>query len=198
MKKTYIKITALICALIMVAIALGGILFTLIRINDANAEFIKKVTKTNDDFNISKISIESEDDIQSTMIVFNGLKYLSSRTDPDIGHYGRYNYMSKSSVTAYESTNYNQVHFCIEFSDSVNEDNYGAIFSSDEDGSIVISDHGDGAAVLSYSVSVDGWDTLVVTAPSQYDLEDDEQTDKGSEKQLELDIEAKDKFDELI
>ena len=197
MKKTYIKITILICALIMVAIALGGILFTLIRINDANADFIKKVTKTNDDFDISRIEIESTDDIQSTMIVFNGFKYLSSRTNPDIGHYGRYVYKDEGSETRYESTMYNQVHFSIEFVDNNGDADFEDVFMND-DFSTVITDVGSGSAVMIYKVDYDGVVDSMASFPEEEESEADEQTKKNNEAQKELDIEAKKKFDELI
>ena len=65
MKRTYVRITALICALIMVAIALGGILFTFIRVNDANSEFVNKVTGSNDNFfDLSSMKIDDTDDLR--------------------------------------------------------------------------------------------------------------------------------------
>lgn len=92
MKKSYIKITALICVLIMVAIALGGILFTIVQVNEANSRFNKQISSMEDTPQLSDMTVDSSDNLEATLVVFNGLKYLTNRTDPDIGHYGRYIY----------------------------------------------------------------------------------------------------------
>ena len=79
MKKTYIKITVLICALIMVAIALGGILFTIIQVNKANSVFNKEVSSKENILDMSDISIENDAELESTLVFFNGMRVLTNR-----------------------------------------------------------------------------------------------------------------------
>ena len=43
MKKTYVKVTALICALILVVMVLGCALFTYFQIDKINTEYIKDI-----------------------------------------------------------------------------------------------------------------------------------------------------------
>lgn len=197
MKKTYVKITVLICSLIMVAIALGGILFTLIRVNDANSEFVNKVTVTNENFDINDIQIENAEDLQKTLVVFNGMKYLASRTNPDIGHYGRYVYKNGTSTNAGDSTEINKIYFCVEVKDIDNAEHEVSVYMP-ADGSYVITED----SMRSYTVGVEDTKVTVVASPSKTEVEFEADTEvevtKETEKQNDLDIEAKAKFDELI
>ena len=199
MKRTYVRITALICALIMVAIALGGILFTFIRVNDANSEFVNKVTGSNDNFfDLSSMKIDDTDDLQKTLVVFNGMKYLAGRTDPDIGHYGRYVYEAGTSMNEGDSTDINQVYFFVEVKDVENPEHVVDVHLSN-DGSYVVTED----SVLNYSIYSDNSNVkVVVTSPliTEVGLEErsNETVTEETEKQNELDIEAKAKFDEII
>lgn len=198
MKKSYVKITALICALIMVAIALGGILFTFIQVNDANSEFVRKVTKTKEDFDVSRIEIERYEDIQSTLVVFNGFKYLASRTNPDIGHYGRYVYRDGTLMNTGDSTTVSHISFVIDTGeDDFANENLQVEFS---EGPHVVA--GEGVESISYSVYFENGNLEVVTDPTSLVIEDadlvSEEVTEEYETQAQLDIEAKSKFDELI
>lgn len=197
MRNTYIRITALICGLIMVVTALGGILFTMIRVNDANVEFVKKVTQTDHDFNISEIMIENEENIQSTRIVFNGFEYLSNRTDPDMGHYGRYSYIDGTSAYQPDTENVTRVYFT--FSGGNSEITGGTLT-----GVVLDPDVTDDSDIQGeYSVYLSSSEnTVIVFTPGLQTVPDDESVEETVVDEdgdpSELDIEAKQIFDELI
>ena len=197
MRNTYIRITALICGLILVVTARGGILFTMIRVNDANVEFVKKVTQTDHDFNISEVMIENEENVQSTRIVFNGFEYLSNRTDPDIGHYGRYSYVDGTSAYQPDTENVTKVYFTFSMGNSGTDE--GTVTSVEfEPDNIVDADLQGG-----YTVYLGNEESRVIvfahelkSIPVSGSVEEtvvNEDDDLG-----ELDIEAQQIFDKLI
>ena len=204
MRKTYINITALICVLIVVAIALGGILFTMVLINDVNSEFVRKVTATDDDFDVSRIEIERAENTEKTLVVFDGFRYLKNRTNPDIGHYGRYVYDNVISSDTAVGDNVYQSSFRVEINGNV-DINGGDPALADFDisapeGSFFILNPG--GSVICYSVQITDRNVTVDTSPSMIMLQDQEtpelQISEETEKQSELDSEAKEKFDELM
>lgn len=200
MRKSYIKITALICVLILVATALGGILFTMIVVNDANSGFVSKVTGNDEDFDVSRIEIDRTEDSQNTLVVFDGFRYLSSRTDPDIGHYGRYVYNNGTPSDADNAGDVHQVSFCVEVNGNEPVTDDMDVFLLGEE--IVVTEVGD--SVIAYSVSTVNNNVTVVTRPVMtvtqvLDAEEpDVQITEETERQSELDSEAKELFDELI
>ena len=200
MGKSYIKITALICVLIMVATALGGILFTLIMVNDANSDFVSKVTGTKDeDINVSRIEIERYQDTQNTLVVFDGYRFLMGRTNPDVGHYGRYVYQDDKPFDTASNDSVNQIRFSVEVDGNNNaEDDQGNYLSPQ--GTIVIRDLT--GSVSTYYVDADTDKVTVVSSPSITLMLDETDTQveisEETERRNELDAEAKALYDELI
>ena len=200
MGKSYIKITVLICVLIMVATALGGILFTLIMINDANSDFVSKVTGNNEDeISVSRIEIEKNEDTQKTLIVFDGYRFLKGRSSPDIGHYGRYVYQNDTPFGATRYDPQNQVRFSIEVDGNKYIDTDSPTLLA-PNSSVYITDVT--GSVASYSIDVESDKVIVITSPTIDVILDDTapQSDitEETEKQSELDGEAKALYDELI
>ena len=200
MGKSYIKITVLICVLIMVATALGGILFTLIMINDANSDFVSKVTGNNEDeISVSRIEIEKNEDTQKTLIVFDGYRFLKGRSSPDIGHYGRYVYQNDTPFGATRYDPQNQVRFSIEVDGNKYIDTDSPTLLA-PNSSVYFTDVT--GSVASYSIDVESDKVIVITSPTIDVILDDTapQSDitEETEKQSELDGEAKALYDELI
>ena len=208
MKKTYIEITALLCVLIMVAIALGGILFTIVQVNSANALFMRKVTNTDDSLSVSNIVIENTDDKESTLVIFDAYQFLTSRANPDIGHYGRYTYLNGFSTEIIESTEFES--FTISLGPDVEafglED--GFEFHDTGNGEVVV--YGSDSLIVGYTVySEDGY-TAIIAAPVICDIEGEPvaitesqtyeilEAEDVEEDRTELDLEAKSKYDEII
>ena len=209
MKKNYVKITVLICALITVAVALGGILFTIIQVNAANSVFMKKVTKTENTFDVSNIVIENTEEAESTLVVFDAYRFLTSRTDPDIGHYGRYSYLDGFSAEVIESTEFKNISVSITPEVEFYNLEAGEVFLQDSgDGQVVV--FGSGTSAIGYTVySEDGY-TAIIAAPVIYEIGEDgveitesyefgiAEAENVEEDQTELDLEAQSKYDEII
>ena len=208
MKKNYVKITVLICALITVAAALGGLLFTIIQVNAANSVFMKKVTGAENTFDVSNIVIESTEESESTLVVFDAYRFLTSRTDPDIGHYGRYAYLDGVMTEVIESTELKCISVTIEPGvDFYSLETGEVFFPATEDSNVVI--FGSNGESIGYTVySEDGY-TAIIAAPV-FNLTDEDgaitetysydikEADVVEEENTELNLEAQSKYEEII
>ena len=109
MKKTYIKITSLICVLIVAVMLLGCALFTYVQISNVNRDYMSKI------HNYSVISPadynSKEDDVSGYLMNRKGNKYLTSIVNPDIGYYGKTSWKWKNAnlVHFIESSNFKRI-----------------------------------------------------------------------------------------
>ncbi len=191
MKRTYIKITALICTLIMVAIALGGILFTIIQVSKANSEFNKEISSKKNMLDMSDVSIENDAELESTLVLFNGMKFLTDKNISDVGHYGRYVYSDGFSSNNLDTSGTIRFAFTIE-NDGVSE------ISGDEGPEVIIESEsiedipGSNPMNIYFTVTdSNGWAVTTSYADDEMVIEEDS-------NQVELNQEAMELFEQII
>ena len=83
MKKTYIKITTLICILIVAVMVLGAALFTYIQISKINSDFLSSIQHT------SSIKPTESFDYKTYVLEYQSQKLISSMQNPNIGYYSK-------------------------------------------------------------------------------------------------------------
>jgi len=196
MKKTYVKVTALICALILVVMVLGCALFTYIQIDKINTKYIEDIHRA------TKWSpADYEEEVGGTnntqVEYYFANKFFKATYDHDIGFYGKTNWKWKTSDNTHTIESVNFLRSSVYF--VATGDNKGSI-------SFVIGDDTLNNGTYYYnedsgiSVRIIGgisdnngnWDIIMghadeeVTGPVKY-----------SEKTANLDTEAKQKYDEL-
>ena len=87
MKKTYIKMTALICSLILVVMVLGIALFTHIQVSAENQRCLNYILLSMRD-QIKEINL-SHDNLDSYMASYKGFQFFERTADKNIGYYGK-------------------------------------------------------------------------------------------------------------
>ena len=87
MKKTYIKITALICSLILVVMVLGIALFTHIQVSAENQRCLNSILFSMHDHMDGYNSVF--DDFDSYMASYKGFQFFERTSDENIGYYGK-------------------------------------------------------------------------------------------------------------
>ncbi len=81
MKKTYIKITVLICTLILAVMVLGASLFTYIQISRINSDYLSSIQHT------AQIKPTESIDDKTYVLEYQSAKIISSMQNPNIGYY---------------------------------------------------------------------------------------------------------------
>ena len=88
MKKTYIKITVLICALVIAVMMLGGTLFTYVMISRINSDYMNEIQRAVNYRPIDYNQHITDTDPDFVMMTYNIDKMYSCTDNPDIGYYG--------------------------------------------------------------------------------------------------------------
>ena len=196
MKKTYVKVTALICALILVVMVLGCALFTYVQIDKINTKYMEDIHKAVK-WSPADYEEESGGTNNSQVEYYFANKFFKATYKHDIGYYGKTDWKWKTSDYTHTiesssfyrssvylvSTGENKaiVHFVIG-DDTLNNGTY----YMNEDSGIYVRIIGGVAG------SEEEWNILM-----EYGPEELTGPVKYSEKTIYLDNEAKQKYDEL-
>ena len=109
MKKTYVKITSLICVLILAVMLLGCALFTYIEISLVNKQCFAEIHNNSqilpEEFNAA------QEDVETYMVNQRGAKFLASSENPNIGYYGKCSWILKGTnlTNIMESTRFTKI-----------------------------------------------------------------------------------------
>lgn len=151
MKKTYVKITSLICVLITAVMLLGCALFTYVEITMVNKDCLAEI-HNNTQILPGEYNAQNED-INSYVMNQRGRMFIAGSGNPNIGYYGKCTWRVKGEelVNTVDSTRFTRI---------------TAYFHTSEDGahfSIVVPEDGkaDGKVYFDSSVSGDSVDGVV-------------------------------------
>ena len=151
MKKTYVKITSLICVLITAVMLLGCALFTYVEITMVNKDCLAEI-HNNTQILPGEYNAQNED-INSYVMNQRGRMFIAGSGNPNIGYYGKCTWRVKGEelVNTVDSTRFTRII---------------AYFHTSEDGthfSIVVPEDGkaDGKVYFDPSVSGNSVDGVV-------------------------------------
>ena len=142
MKKTYIKVTALICVLIVAVAALGGTLFTFYQVNRINTEYLGEIHNMTQ---IDPMDYEDENkDINALLIHYNGRKYYSSLKNENIGYYSNNSWIMTGQGTGsfIESKDFQS--YAADFTSQGNKLDVRFIKPNDNKGNVIVHVSKDG------------------------------------------------------
>lgn len=197
MKKHYVRITAVICVLILIAFLLGGFLFTYVKVQQVNEEYMKNC-QTNSRFQSFGTGEDMYDLNVSIRYAYN-LAWRSAALyrDEYIGFYGRLDWQDDEAPSQYlDSSNYVRV-YTVGESGAVNESevwivpvtgNLDGVNGSAELGSVTL----DGACekviafngMLQYQTKDGDGHTYVIGNPLGLDPDSGYEPDEWSERDL--------------
>ena len=196
MKKTYVKITALICTLILVVMVLGCTLFTYIQIDKINTKYMEDIHKAIK-WSPADYEEESGGTNKTQVEYYYANKFFKATYEHDIGFYGKTDWKWKTSDYTHtlESTEFyrSSVYFV---ATGENQTSISFVIGDDTlNNATYYMDKDSGISVRIIGVvpeSKDNWNIQMQYAPEELTG-----PVKSSEKTVNLDNEAKQKYDEL-
>ena len=209
MKKTYVKITSLICVLITAVMLLGCALFTYVEISLINkkcfAEIHNNAQVLPEEFKAGR------EEVDSYVINQRGAKFLASSDNPDIGYYGKCSWSLKGTnlVNQMESTRFTKI--TANFTTSENGTHFSIVIPDDSDPKVEgrvyfnTSLEGNIAEGVVYKTDESNMITIIAAkklavikddTPITTSYENPEKLEGENVRQI--DTEAKNKFTELL
>ena len=106
MKKSYIKITVLICALVTAVMVLVGALFAYVQISKINSEYLNHIQKSRS-LTLHAFSGDQQR-VEDVLLSYNSMKFFESTAKEDIGYYGKTEWKWKTAdyIHTLESTDF--------------------------------------------------------------------------------------------
>ena len=189
MKKTYIKVAALICVLMLAVAALGGTLFTIFQVNRINTEYLGEI------HNLTQIdpmdyADDENKDINALLIHYNGRKYYSSLKNENIGYYSNNSWLMTGGTTGNFIDTKDFQSFAADFTSQGNKLDVRFIKPNDNKGNVIVYVAKDGE-VTSYFFDApvsegvrSGSDHIVVTYKG--DLSEDVEKNAATDPKKQL------------
>ena len=184
MKRTYIKITVLICALVIAVMMLGGTLFTYVMISKINSDYMSEIQSA-----VSYEPYDEERKLDSSeahflMLSENFSRIYGCTNNPNIGYYGTsdWHLIDGTASSVYISTDFHRASAVVESEDeeTVNM-------------KLISGRSGDGASFLIYSKNNGDSDIDIFEGAFSQPFFTDEQ-----EKSVVISIDQPDEIDKTV